>query len=973
MQGLTPPPNAKMSFVLTPTPSYSILDVLYPPSDQSSSSNGNIKPITFNEACYNSPSLPVLSHFNNYTSLAHRSQKNFLLIGYDSEWQNLLNGRSRDMLTWQFSCICCGILHEFIFVKTGDEDLSFETALGCILDNLGFKPVISRSVKIYEYCGEWDKRHDKPVISTSYDFRDAKNFSQYIYVKGVGFCNELITSQPDMAAPAKDRDWQYFNVREDPTKLSKKGRIDICLVCHAGLVDISGFEDDSSLYILKRLKQVQGGLVSLDNIIYRIPSLQNVNNKKVFPVYLRVADTMCHAPAGMKALKNLGDTVGIPKIDIPEEQKEHMLDLLLHDPVLYFEYASRDSVVCLLYASALYGYNHKIPITVTSQAAKAMKESIKYVLGTTEDKDFDRIYRGVEKVSHGNYKRLDRPGYMEAKSLEPISDEVHTTQYYSSQAYHGGYNSCSEVGYFPQITNDYDLKNAYPTAMVLVPDIDWEKPIKSVIKNTYLDITDFIIPNGQIYVLSTFVGYIRFEFPKDCKYPCIPVNVDGIPVYPRTSEGLNGVYVTGPYVTLALQLGAKIFCETGYFLREKMDMIHNKGTISRSLAVAVYQLVIDRAQAKKDFGKGSLEEMILKTMVNSGYGKIAQDVVEKRSWDAFQQIMEDLGCSAITNPFSAAMITSIVQCTLIAAQNEIEALGYMTCSVTTDGFISDCPEDVLKKLELFGFRYWLETSRSFLTNNADTEIWETKHTQEDLINFTTRGNVSLSQHGVCAHNSAKSPYESDSYEDRLWLMKQVLSRTGRIDCRDKEWTTFKDVSQGKTDFHVKTVVRHLSMDFDMKRKPDRNSFQTDNPVIDGEVFEIEHFKTVPFENVEEYRFYRAKKKCCRCLRTKTDWDTFWFKVDNEGLKKQFKDLDRSILMSVIMGYRAGKWNIPGLSNPAMSVKDKVEFINRFNTSSKKFTENDWKNCRKPDRQATMLTDNFLWAKIAEMQSGVPKI
>lgn len=81
---------------------------------------------------------------------------------------------------------------------------------------------------------------------------------------------------------------------------------------------------------------------------------------------------------------------------------------------------------------------------------------------------------------------------------------------------------------------------------------------------------------------------------------------------------------------------------------------------------AVYQLVRDRKQAKKDHGKGSLEELILKTMVNSGYGKTAQNVIQKNTWTAFKDEMEDIGCSSITNPVSAAMITSIVRTELLS-------------------------------------------------------------------------------------------------------------------------------------------------------------------------------------------------------------------------------------------------------------------------------------------------------------------
>lgn len=66
----------------------------------------------------------------------------------------------------------------------------------------------------------------------------------------------------------------------------------------------------------------------------------------------------------------------------------------------------------------------------------------------------------------------------------------------------------------------------------------------------------------------------------------------------------------------------------------------------------------------------------------------------------------------------------------------------MSCSVTTGGFISNCPEDILKRLGLYVLRKFMESSRIFLTD-GDSELWETEHHQDNLRNFTTRSNVSL--------------------------------------------------------------------------------------------------------------------------------------------------------------------------------------------------------------------------------------
>lgn len=909
-----------------------------------------------------SGNLPALARFDAFPSLvAARPDKPCILIGYDSEWENCVAG-GRDMLSWQFAVVWGVCLLEICFIKTGTADLSFDLAIGCILDYIGLCAVDVRQIRRYMYCTGWD--NGKPVVVVTDDVDVARSDCKYVYRGSSGdvdgWCHQLINDMPDKFCKRSDRDWAWFHTFLDFKAVDS---IKITLVCHTGLVDLSGFA--KSDYILRHLTSVQGGLVSLQPIRLGIKSLQHVNNPSYYPVSLSIADTMCHAPAGMKKLSNLGDTVGIPKLDVDSATKSHMLEFLLDDPIFYMDYASRDSVVTLLYCSALYGYNNTPPVTITSSTANVMKGLVMdYMVINRNDNDgFNRKYRGLEKISHGKIKLPDRPGYLDSSSLEPISDNVHTIQYYASQAYHGGYNSCSEVGYFPINTYDYDLLNAYPTAMCLVPDIDWENPIRFQIQNRNMDIRDFQAFGGVFNPIVPFVCYCRFKFPDNVKYPCIPINVDGVPVYPLSSDGLNGVYVAGPYIYLALRMGAEIYCENGYFLN---TLFTDDLQESRSLAHAVLQLVQDRNLAKDECGKKSLEELILKTMVNSGYGKTAQNVIEKQTWTAYKDIMDNLGCSAITNPFSAMMITAIVQCELLAAQNQIHDLGYMTCSVTTDGFISNCPFDVLEQIDLYGFKQFMVQSRLFLTDGKNPELWEMKHHQNDLINFTTRGNVSLLDHGVCAHNSAKSGYENDSYEDRLWLMKAVLSRTDTITCTENKWSSFKDIVQGKK-FQVTPVTRHLHMDFDLKRKPDRETFTTDYPVVDGIRYEIAHFDTIPYNDVAEFRLYRKKKQLCDCLRTEKEWETFFIKIDTNASGAIVKDLDWSIIMSIVMGYRAGLWDIPALNNK--TVAEKCEWINKHNDSKREFNANAWKNARRPERQVNMLPMSMIQSKLNELQNA----
>ncbi|MCR5311189.1 MAG: DUF4268 domain-containing protein [Lachnospiraceae bacterium] len=926
--------------------------------------------------------LPVLSSFSDYPSLmAARTNKPSLCIGFDSEWQNLPYGRS--MLSWQFAVVDGEDLLEFVFLKDvlWDNDLSFEDALGCILDHLdSYAPVDISSIRRYKYCAAW--KDGAPVETITADLDEARTQAKYVYRRGYGFTNEEITSMPDASEDYSKRNWSWFINFLDYSLVKS---IKVTIICHKGVVDLSSLIYREK-YLLKYLTDVQGGLVSLHPVRFEAKSFrrENANNTCIYPLTLSVADTMCHAPAGKKKLKNLGTVLGVQKVDIPDEQKEHMKDLVDRDKPLFMEYASTDSVLTLLYSAALYGYNQEIPVTVTGATANVMKRTMMDYLSCSSTAEFNKKYRGLHKVGHGLAKSTDRPGFVENTSLEPISNDAHTVQYFASHAYHGGFNGCFEVGYFPENTFDYDLLNAYPTAMCLVPDIDWNNPIRSEISHRNITLADFT-GIGVINPITPFIGYIRFKFPDNVKFPCIPINVDGVPVYPRSSEGMDGVYTAGIFIWLALQLGAEVYCDCGYFLNVRYTDGYSQE--SHSLAAAVKQLVVDRNHAKNTCGIGSLEELILKMMVSSGYGKTSQNVIQKNTWSAYKDMMESLGCSSITNPVSAMMITSIVQCELLAALNQIHELGYKSYSVTTDGFITNCPEDVLKKLDLYGLRRFMEAARLYLTDGENPEIWEKKHVQDDLVNFTTRGNISLHDEanaeegytavnpmrwgekpypGVCAHNSARSGFAPGIYEDRLWLMKQVLSRTGTVDYTEDEWTSFKEYVQGKP-YRVTPVTRHIRMDYDMKRKPIRGSFTTDKVSIDGQEYEIAHFDTEPFENIEEFRLYRNKKKLTEVLRTEADWDVFWMKLALNTSGAQPRDLEWAILNSCIMGYRSGRWDIPGLDGK--TVEEKCKWINAHNTSGKQFKPSDWKNARRPERQANMLPVEMIEDKLDELMNA----
>lgn len=83
----------------------------------------------------------------------------------------------------------------------------------------------------------------------------------------------------------------------------------------------------------------------------------------------------------------------------------------------------------------------------------------------------------------------------------------------------------------------------------------------------------------------------------------------------------------------------------------------------------------------------------------------------------------------------------------------------------------------------------------------------------------------------------------------------------------------------------------------------------------------------------------TKKKLFNCLRTQSEWENFFLKVDMNACGMIVKDLDWSVIMSIVMGYRCGKFIIPDLDR-CETVQDKIDWINTYNDSKRKFKISD---------------------------------
>ncbi|MDU5615644.1 MAG: hypothetical protein E6049_09440 [Varibaculum cambriense] len=397
----------------------------------------------------------------------------------------------------------------------------------------------------------------------------------------------------------------------------------------------------------------------------------------------------------------------------------------------------------------------------------------------------------------------------------------------------------------------------------------------------------------------------------------------------------------------------------------RLKVLDHEGQPSMSLRESVRQMVEDRATAKQVWGKGSLEEQTIKVATNSGYGKLAQDVEEHSGWDAWEQMMESIGGSSITSPYHAAMITSLVRALLLGMSNELRML-----SVTTDGFITSHRD--IEHFSCFGLANVFRDSRIALS--GESTVWEVKHQQSDLVNFMTRGNVSLEPGGVIARAGVKVPDSifQTSIEDpadkhaaelaeRQWLRHEVVSRTGKIANEHTTFPCFRELSRDvdRLDFHVVNRSPGISLDFDMKRRPVIESMRAE--VVDG--YEIACFETVPWDTVNDYRRGRStarhiaarrpgttgENRPSGCLRTVDEWETWHRRFMSSN--RRIRTADSALLTELVAAHKEGLMHVPVLAS-RVPVEEKLIWLSSLGLGD--FTRAQWDHLGKKDRRARVV-------------------
>lgn len=522
--------------------------------------------------------------------------------------------------------------------------------------------------------------------------------------------------------------------------------------------------------------------------------------------------------------------------------------------------------------------------------------------------------------------------------------------------YFGGRNESFYVGDTAQdqtikeeyIYLDIDFVGAYPTAMCCIPQIDWEEGISEVrdnrqVKKWYKQ-SKSLHPDN----LSTIVGFadIEFVFPPEVLYPCLPVKHEkfGL-IYPLEGKTL----VTATEIILAQeilemvqrriqqsaeyqnllqeyklaltksekkQIKQKLKQRLGYIdVKKSLELLPLKKEESPKLLLKEYfSNKMNKRKAYKDLAKNTtskiekniceINEKILKEFLNTLYGKTAQAINQKTTFNVSKNISEPLKFSSVTTPYVAATTTGLVRAALsslifaVETYNESKSKKLVLISATTDGALLGIPtselnnflsiqhleEEMNKTLtietlkpdfsELLSNFYSLKLLKNMRFNLAKDFYLEIKHVATKIVSVKNRGQIGslkYEQGGTKITNIAKfghKPPLSFIYEQEEY--KEIMNDNQLRKEADAKWL-INEWEKSQKDMSIDTypvrsllgirkiidddtpyvdlvgtsTEKRLNFDFDYKRKLEDTSC------------------TKPFKNLKEMLKYRYAVEAIR--------------------------------------------------------------------------------------------------------------
>ena len=451
-----------------------------------------------------------------------------------------------------------------------------------------------------------------------------------------------------------------------PEELAGSHIIVICHYCPAEiamLTDKLGGEKVYDLkFLLNNMTYLRKTVAALKEQRQEIPTsyrIENSEERKKCTFTYEFFDTQLIAPAGAATLEHLSKALEdkeFHKKDLHIYEKSHMDWLLEHKEKKFREYAINDA-------------------KATMKAFIELQKNFNRL--ENNNKEF-KIKRTIGSAALDYYESFIKEKY----SLKPkniigkgTSTEQATHDKFS-ESYHGGRNETYYIGKAPEeyIYFDIDYKNAYPTCLSMLYGINWDIPPKPITSMKQL------LNIKNIHKYCTYIQ-ARFEFLKNPIYPCLP---DFHQKYGLLYPIKGTTYTTAHEILLAHKMGAKIDIINGGILTPKENYENYFYPFKE-----FYTKIIKERDA---YPKKSMMNLLYKEYANTLYGKVAQNVSEKRTYDLFGTESKEIGDSKISSPAFASNITGLMRAALGELLYTCEVLNkeknetiYLPLNAVTDG------------------------------------------------------------------------------------------------------------------------------------------------------------------------------------------------------------------------------------------------------------------------------------------------
>jgi hypothetical protein len=570
---------------------------------------------------------------------------------------------------------------------------------------------------------------------------------------------------------------------------------------------------------------------------------------------VRFIDVGNHVAVGT-SLAQVGDLLGLPKLELPDGYTKGRMDLFLEgDKDAFEEYGLRDAEIAVRFYQRLLDFSEAVtgkrsmPATASSLAVNMFMEQLR-----ASGVDFDVAF-GVQETS-STYWNAKKSSVVTVRTRSPIPMRSFIEPF-AAACYSGGRNECyafgpTDVGVY----NDYDLAGAYTTGMVDLRHIDYE---------------NFRVSHDPADYVGHVLGfaYVRFTFPDGTRFPSLPVrNRDNGLVYPLSGFS----YCTAPEIEVALNLGCDIEIKHGVVIpwRDGDDRLFEP-----------YVLGIRELRAR--WVKGSLDELYAKLLGNGLYGKTAQGLKKKSVFDAQAMESVELPHSILTNAAIAAHTTGFIRAVL---SEQIASIPphRTVISATTDGFLTDADESELNLDGPMGRRFQALCERVA----PGSKMLERKHKVRQLIAMKTRGQITampFDDEPIILAKAGVSPgIDADLHND--YMIDLFMCRKPGDKATTRPFTPFRE--QWVKDADVVRLKRKttLNLEFDHKRR-------LLNPrMIAADGCEHVALNSVPWTDIHECERARAifdgwrRKRCLKTLDDFEDWqDHYQFSLVRDRLQQ----------------------------------------------------------------------------------------